>query len=357
MHAVRALIVIAGFLALAGIATAAIASPTTIVRSPTPVAAVTQDGNLLAWISINRTKCNVVHITGDGNSYVLPQPPNDGMTCHWNIATGVPRLAVAAGALAALWTLHEHNSNWVVTAQVGGKEIPVERLAHQSDGTRWWLGGTAGGGSTLAYSSVDVEYVDPLACGSGGSCAKKIADGEIDLVSDGQKTRLPNSGPALGLAVSTGRIAYVPATTVSQAGAPVSSATAAVEVDDISDGSVVSQVNPAGVPVAVGLSAHVVAVLARASGKKRLTWYDVATGVKLGGIGVPSTTAPVLTMDDQVIVYRVGQYLHALTISTGHGHVVATTAVGAVGLSLEQGRLVWAESSQSSGRIRAVSLP
>ena len=36
------------------------------------------------------------------------------------------------------------------------------------------------GGTTLAYSRVDVEYVDPLACASGGSCAKEIADGGIE---------------------------------------------------------------------------------------------------------------------------------------------------------------------------------
>ena len=357
MHAVRALLVTAGFLIIAGVAAAAAAPPTTIVRSPSPVAAVTQDGGLLAWISLNRTKCNAVHMTGDGNSYVLPQPLNGAMTCRWSLAVGVPRLAIAAGASAALWTLRERGSNWVVTAQVGGGEIRVDRLTHQSDGTRWWLGGISGGGTTLAYSSVDVEYIDPLACGSGGSCAKEIAGGGIELVSGGQKTPLPHSGPALGLAVSNGRIAYVPATAVSQAGAPVSSASATVEVADVSDGTAVSQANPVGVPLAVGLSPHVLGVLSRAAGKKRLTWYDAATGAKLGGIAVPATTSPVLAADDQVIIYRVGQYLHALTLATGHAHVVGRMALGAIGLSLDAGRLVWAESGQSSGRIRALSVP
>ena len=358
MLAVRILIVTAGFLAIAGIAAAAgTTPPTTIVHSPSPVAAVTQDGGLLAWISINRTKCNAVHITGDGNSFVLPQPLNGGMTCRWSLAAGVPRLAIAAGASAALWTLHQGSSNWVVTAQVGGREIAVERLAHQSDGTRWWLGGITGGGTTLAYSTVDVEYVDPLACGSGGSCAKKIADGGIELVTAGQKTPLPNSAPALGLAVSDGRIAYIPATAVTKTGAPVSSANAAVHVQDASDGSDVSQANPVGVPIAIGLSSHVLAVLSRSAGKKKLAWFDATTGARLGGIAVPATTSPVLAVDDQVIVYRVGQYLHALTVATGHGQVVGRMALGAIDLSLDAGRLVWAESGQSSGRIRALSVP
>jgi hypothetical protein len=342
---VRALIVTAGFLAIAGIGAAAAAvQPTTLVHSPSPVAAVTQDGGLLGWLSGNGTKCNAVHITGDGKNYVLPQPPNGSLTCHWNLAAGMQRVAIAAGASAALWTLHEHGSDYV-------------QLAHQGDGTRWWLGGIAGGGTTLAYSFVDVEYVDPLACGSGGSCAKKIAGGAIDLVSAGQKTPLPNSSPALGLSISDGRIAYIPATAVSKTGAPVSSADAAVQVADVSDGSIVSQANPVGVPLAVGLSSHVLAVLARVAGKVRLTWYDPATGAKLGGIGVPPKTSPALAVDDQVIVYRVGRFLHALTVATGHAHVLAKTAPGPVGLSLDQARLVWAENSRTSGRIRALSVP
>lgn len=349
----RALLVIVGLLALAGIASAA--TPTTLVRSKVPVDAVTQDGGMLAWLSGTHSACNQIHMTGNGHSYVLPQPPNSGMTCRWSLAPGVPRLAVAADASAALWTLHQRGSDWVVTAEVGGKEIDIERLAHQSDGTRWWLGGLTGGGSTLAYSRVDVEYVDPLACASGGSCAKEIADGAIELVSAGEKTELPNSDPALGLSVSGGRIAYIPATAVNKSGAPVSSPSAAVRVVDASDGTSVSQANPVGTPVAVGLSPHVLAVLAHVSGKAKLTWYDPATGTKLGGIGVPATTSPALAVDDQVIAYRVGQYLHGLVIDTGHQHVLAKTAVGAFGLSLDEGRLVWAESGSSSGRIRAVS--
>jgi len=295
-------------------------------------------------------------MSGSGNTYVVPQPPNLSMTCHWDMSTGGEQLAIARGASAALWTLHKRGSNFVMTAQIAGKEIKVDRLAHQSNGTGWWLGGITGGGTTLAYSSVDVEYVDPIGCGSGGSCKKKIAGGGINLVTPaGQKTSLPNTGPALGLAVSNGRIAYIPATTVVK-GAPASSPTVPLPVQDVSNGTVVSRASPVGVPFVVALAPHVLAVLSRRAGNPRLTWYDPATGRKLGGIAVPLLTAPELAVNDQVIVFRFGRALRALVLATRHVRSLGKTALDYLGLSLDQGRLVWAENRRASGRIRALSV-
>jgi hypothetical protein len=352
---VRALFVTAGFLAIAGVAAAATPYPRTIVRSSSPVVAVTQDAGRLAWLSANQTKCNAVHWTG-GKTYVLPQPQSGSLTCRWSLAVGAQGLAIAAGASAALWTLHKPGSDYVITAHVGGKEVKVERLAHQEDGTGWWLGGIAGGGTALAYSRVNIGYINPLSCGSGGSCAEKIAGGGIKLVTAGQKTSLPHSTPALSLAVSDGRIAYIRATAVSRAGAPVTRAGVPVQVVDVPNGALVSQVNPVGAPLAIALSSHVLAVLSRASGTLRLAWYDPATGAMHGALTVSPKTAPALAVDDQVIVYRVGQFLRALTVATGRVYVLAQVTTGFVGFSLDRGRLVWAEHTRTSGRIRALSV-
>ena len=357
MQTVRALIVTAGLFAVAGIAAAAVPQATTIQRVPAPVSALAQDGGFLAWLAGDGTKCNTVHLTNNGNTDVLPQPPNTSMTCHWDMSHGSEQLAIAADASAALWTLHERHSDFVMTAEVGGKEIKVDRLAHQNNGTGFWLGGITGSGSTLAYSSIDVEYIDPLGCASGGSCRKKIAGGEIDLVSSGQATPLPNSGPALGLAVSNGRIAYIPATQVTKAGAPASSPSSTVPVLDVASGAVISDANAIGVPLAVGLAAHVLAVLSRGDHNLRLTWYDPATGQRLGGIAVPSQTAPELAVDDQVIVYRFGRAMRAVVLATRHVRALGKTGPAYLGLSLDQGRLVWAENHRLSGRIRALSMP
>jgi hypothetical protein len=354
---VRALFATAGFFVIAGIAAASAQQhPKTIVHSSTPVEAVTQDGGRLAWLSGSRSKCNAIHLTGGGKVHVLPQPQSGSMTCRWRLTPGAQELAIAAHASAALWTLHELRADYVMTAQVGGQEVKVQRLAHQSDGTRWWLGGIAGSGTTLAYAAVDVEYVDPIGCGSGGSCAKKIAGGRIELVNAGKKTRLPHSGPALDLAVSDGRIAYIQPTAVSKTGAPVARSSSAVQVADVSTGAVVSQVNPVGVPLAIGLSAHLLAVLSRAAGDLKLTWYNPASGRRRGGITVSPKTAPTLVVGDHVIVYRVGHYLRALTVATHHTRALVKVTTGFVGLSLDKGRLVWAETTHTSGRIRSLSV-
>lgn len=352
----RALIVTAVFLAIAGIASAAAPQPTTIVHAPAPIRAVAQDGGFLSWLAGDGKKCNVIHLTGGGHSYVLPQPSNTSMTCHWTISSAGVHLAIAADAASALWTLHEPRSDFIMSAQVAGKEVEVDRLAHPG-GTGWWLGGIAGSGVTLAYSSVDVEYVDPLACGASGSCKKYIKKGGINLVTaGGAKVALPNAGPALALATNNDRIAYIRATTVAKDGSPASSAGATVPVVDAETGATISQAKPAGVPLALGLSAHVLAILSRNNHFLRLSWYDPATGVKLGGIGVPVQTAPELAVSDQAIVFRFGRTLRALVIATRHVHPLGTTAASYLGLSLDQGRLVWAENHKTYGLIRALPI-
>jgi hypothetical protein len=241
-----------------------------------------------------------------------------------------------------------------MTAQVGGREIQVDRLAHPN-GTGQFLGATAGAGNTLAYSWVDVEYLDPLGCGSGGSCKKKIAGGGIDLVTAGQKTPLPGAGPALGLAVSAGRVAYIPATTVVRGGVPASNPSVTIPVEDASNGAIVSQPKAIGTPIAIGLSPHILAVLSHGPHGMRLTWYDPATGEKIDGITVPAQTAE-LAVSDQVIVFRFGRALRSVVPATGHVRALGKTAAQYLGLSLDAGRLVWAENHRSSGRIRALQV-
>lgn len=344
------------FFAIAGIASAAAPQPTTIAHTPAPVKALAQDNGRLAWLGGDGKKCNAVHLTDSGHTYVLPQPPNTSMTCHWALSSGVVHLAIAGDADTALWTLHERRSDFVMSAPIAGKEVQVDRLAH-ADGTGWWLGGIGGAGTTLAYSAVDVEYVDPLSCGSGGSCKKKIAGGGIDLVTPaGQKSPLPKAGPALSLAVNGGRVAYIRATTVAKDGTPASSPNAGVPVRDASTGTIVSLAKPVGVPLAVGLSAHVLAILSRNVHFLRLSWYDPATGKKLGGIGVPLQTAPELAVSDQSVVFRFGRNLRALVLAKRHVHPLGKTAANYLGLSLDQGRLVWAENHKTYGLIRALTV-
>lgn len=358
---------------LAGAAGAALSQPRTLIRSTTgPIEAVTQDGHYLAWAAVGGSKCNVVRVLGPtGGNQVTPQPATGSMTCHWDLSDGTMQLAFASASSTALWTLHESGDNpvdYVMTAQMGGSEQKVDRLAHASDGTGLWLGGVVGAGGTLAYSSVDVEYADPLGCASGGSCRKTIAGGGIQLVALGSSTPLPNAKPALELAAANGLLAYVPASRVDKSGAPKPGSNASIQVVDATTGAQCAVVSSPGIPLAIALSSHVLAVLAHSNGSERLVWYGLrpssteggpgcsTDATQLGSVAVSSRTTPQLAASDRLVVYRVGQALRGVAVSTGVVRTLAQVEGTPVGLSLQAKQIAWAENTSSAGRIRALSL-
>jgi hypothetical protein len=360
---VRALLATAGLLVLAGSATAALPTAHTIRKSPSgPIEAVAQDGPLVAWLAMGRKPCDQVRVASPGRrDRSLPTPSSGSMTCRWNLEDGQPQLAVAAKMSTALWTLHESGPSpldYVLAATFGGPERRIDHLTHTSTGTGLWLGGVAGAGRTLAYSDVDVEYVDPIGCLEGGSCQQKIAGGGIQLVGrTGKPTLLPNSAPALALAAVPGRIAYIPATTVDDTGAPAATAGEPLAVVDALTGAVVCHVAPRGLPLAIALSPHIVAVLTQNLRGDRISWYDSTQGTKLGSVPVVRRTAPQLVASDQLLVYRTGRLLHGITTHGARTRILARTAPTSVGMSLENGRLVWAENRpDGTGRLRALAV-
>jgi hypothetical protein len=258
----------------------------------------------------------------------------------------------------ALWTLHESGPSpfdFVVAASVGGPERELDRLAHASDGTGKWLGGVAGAGKTLAYSWDDVEYVDPVDCLSGGSCKQKIADGGIQLVTRAKNTSLPGAKPALQLAAAAGRVAYIPALTV-KAGRPSANTNSSLYIVDARSGDIVGQPFVRGIPIAIALSAHVLAVLTTQAGPRdRISWFSASDGTKLGSALVSDRAASQLAASDRLIVYRVGRLLRSVGVRNGHIGKLAKTAQNWVGLSLARNRLVWAENHGTGGRLRALA--
>lgn len=361
----RALIATAGLIALAGGAAASPSQPQTLRRSATRIAAVAQDGKLVAWLAEGGTKCNAVHILTAAGTDLLPQPAASSMTCHWDLSDGRPQLGLAAARSLALWTLHLGGSSpfdYVMAAQAGGQEVVLDRLGHASDGTGHWLGGVAAAGTTLAYSTIDVEYADKLGCLAGGPCRREIAGGGIQTYSglpNGAARRgpVPGAGAALELAAGGGRLAYVAATGVNAAGAPVTKASAPVWVVEPASGTVVSWVKPHAVALAIALSPHVLAVLGRNGRRETIRWYSVGTGARLGSVAVPSRTASELAVDDRLIVFRVGPRLRGIALRSRRVRTLTKVTGAPVGLSLRQGRLVWAENRGGHGRIRMLAVP
>ncbi|HET8751617.1 MAG TPA: hypothetical protein VFM43_03725 [Gaiellaceae bacterium] len=358
----RALLATAGLLALAGSAAAGSPTAHTLRKSPGgPIEAIAQDGRTVAWLSSStKGACAEVHVLSPGvPDQTLPQPAAGSMTCRWDLTDGQAQLAVAARISTVLWTLHESAPapfDNVVAASFGGPERQIKKLAHASDGTGKWLVGVAGSGRTLAYSWDDVEYVDKLACLSGGSCRRKIADGGIGIVTPTGDQPLPGAKPALQLAASAGRIAYIPATRV-MANHPGASTNNSVYVVDAVTGDPVSSAYVRGVPAAIALSPHVLAVLTQRGPRDRISWFSATDGTKLGSVLVSSRAEPQLAATDQVIVYRVNQTLLAVSTATGAIRTLAKTAPDPVGLTLKKNQLVWAENRTDTGRLRALAVP
>jgi hypothetical protein len=320
---------------------------------------VAQDGSVTAWFTSSTQECDTIHVLAPGMpDRTLPQPASDSMTCRWDLSDGGAQLAIAGRMSAALWTLHESGPapfDIVLAAPVGGPERQIVRLAHASDGTGKWLGSVAGSGKTLAYSWDDVEYVDKIACLSGGSCRRKIADGGIGIVTRTSDAPLPNVGPALQLAAAAGRIAYVPATRV-PANQPGASTNGFVNIVDGTTGDPVAQASVGGIPAAIALTSHVLAVLTQRGPRDRISWFSATDGTKLGTVLVSRRTLPQLTASDQLIVYQVDRTVFGVSTANSSIRMLAKTGPTPLGLSLANGRLVWAENDEDSGRLRALAV-
>jgi hypothetical protein len=360
---VRALLAIAGLLVLASSAVAGRPTARTLRKSPDgPIVAIAQNNAVAAWLTSSSKSCNTVHILTPGKpDRSLPQDASDSMTCRWNLEIGQPQLAIASRMSTALWTLHSGSSffDQVLAASLGGPERQLKQFSHHSDGTGQWLGGVAGAGRTLAYSWYDIEYNNPTKCLSTGSCKQKIADGGIQIVTRTTDTSLPQALPALQLAASGGRIAYIPAT-IAHAGRASGGSNATIYVVDAATGDVVGSAFVRGIPRAIALTSHALAVLTgQGTAHDRISWFTPSGAKKLGSVLVSGETTPQLAMNDQLIVYRVFSKLNGIPLHGGRIRTLAkTSADDTVGLSLAHGRLLWAVNRHSgdSGRLRALTV-
>jgi hypothetical protein len=171
-------------------------------------------------------------------------------------------LAVAGQTSDVLWTLHADSPlefDYLVGAGAGDTlERRFQELAHTNRGAGLWFGGVTGNGATLAYGVTTVYYEDEAGCLAGtGSCAMKIAGGGVYRVVVGRPRSRSRDEPAVAVAASDGRIAYVRPERSRRTASLSRGADATIEVVDAASGRVVSTVRPEGTPVAVAMSAHV----------------------------------------------------------------------------------------------------
>jgi hypothetical protein len=344
--------------------------PQTLYTSPSgKIAAFAQDGSVLAWFAPSTKQCNKIWLLSLGTSGQVSLPDESAssrnVTCQWDV---VPPVRLALADTNVLWTLRDKLSplrfDYLLgagagTQSMGTDERRFQEIAHAGRGAGLWFGGMAGdsdrNGATLAYGVTAVTYVDEIACLSKGSCAMKIAGGGVHLIVGRRDVVIPNTPPAVAVAVSGSSVAYIPAAaTLGKGGQPVASADDPIEVRDAQSGAPIVSVTPAGTPLAIALSPGVLATLEQTKLGTRLAWYSASTGQPIGSVPVPSGTTPELTASDQLIVFRVGRSIRAASVTTHKVTTLTEAASTPIGLSLEGTRLAWAENVKGRGRIRAL---
>ena len=350
---------------VAAAAPAAGATPKTLVSLPgTTIAGFAQNGPFYAWVvNGQKRRCNTIHIRSLINplSAVVPNVDARNVTCTWQIGkTAVVPLAVDTNA-NTLWTLSESTPlqyDYLIGAgalPANKSERRLQQLAHTSKGAGLWLGGIVGSGNTLAYAVTSVDYKDEAGCLAGtDTCDMMIVSGGVYRL-DGWHPKLVYDRAAVTLAASDNTIAIVPTDSVTKEGKPVAGADLPIIVVNAKTGAQISSFSPQGTPVAIALSAHVLATIERTPIGSRIAWYNPLTGSAIGSAPIATAAAPELTVSDKYVVFRIGRSIRSIDIATGRIRTIARAAATPIGLSLVGTRLAWAEDLKNgTARIRAL---
>lgn len=345
---------------------AAAPRPQTLFALPSgTIQGFAQDRSLVAWFSPDRKRCNAVNVLSltQGTRVVLPDESGSApnVTCRWDLVPQSP-VPLALAGTDALWVLREAGAvpfDYILGAGYPNdtRERRVKEVAHSSKGPGLWLGGIAGDHDSLVYATTTVSYVDELACLSNGSCDMKISGGGIfRVVGSKPPVQIDAAPPAVEVAVSGTNVAYVQAATIGKNGTPGASADLPIEVRNTITGALVCRAKPGGVPLAVALSPLYVSAIERTPLGLRLAWYDATSGDPRGSVSLPAGTSPELAASDQLLAFRVGRSISGVRLPAHRVTPLARAAGTPIGMSLEGGRLAWAENVGGKGRIRALYL-
>jgi hypothetical protein len=338
-------------------------APHTLLTTKTAIRAFAQDSGRIAWIGAKWH----VDVRGTGRR---PKTLLVGTAHPFPGNGGVPSQLALAGA-RVLWTRHGggnflETSVWVRKA--GARPAPKMvflAAALRDGGPGGFFGPIVGVGSTLAYTDVDYECVDPNDCSELAE-QPSPSNGVFRVTGTTGITQLPVVVPgATELAVSGNRIALLPspeqvaATQLSNPDfPPPAPAGTPVEIRDATTGSLVAQFTPPGTVRALAFSGSVAAVVDElADGTRNIERYDATTGALLGttdDIAVGDT----LSASGHTLVYAVGGgKIEALNLTTGALRVLGVSPRSPIGLSVVGKRVAWAVNLHGHGRVLALTLP
>jgi len=338
-------------------------APRTLLATRGPIRAFAQDSGRIAWIG---AKWHVeVRRTGHRQKTVLvgtahPFPGNGG----------VPSQLALAGA-RVLWTRHGggnflETSVWVRKA--GARPAPkmvFRAAALREGGPGGFFGPIVGAGSTLAFTDVDYQCVDPNDCSELAE-QPSPSNGVFRVTGTTGITQLPGLVPgATELAVSGNLIALLPApqqvaaTQLSNPSAPPPAPPGTpIEIRAATTGSLVAQFTPPGTVRALALSGSIAAVVYElGDGSRNIDLYDVARG-ELIGTTTGVATDDSISMSGDTLVFSVGGgKIETMDANTGAQRVLAVSPGAPIGLSVAGKRVAWAVNVHGHGRVLALTLP
>jgi hypothetical protein len=334
----------------------------TLLTTKTTIRAFAQDSSRIAWIG---RKWHVdVRGTGHRPKTVLVGSAHPFV----GGSGGVPSRLALVGS-RAFWTRHGGGNDFetsVWTRKVvarGSARMVFLTAADREDRSGSYFGGLAAGSSTVAFTTVDYQCLDPDTC-SQLTVEPTVLTGTYRVTGTASRVQVPNAPGSVDLAVGAGRVALLPApgqiapSQVGEVTAPsLAEPGTTVEIRDAVTGALSAQFTPPGTVRALALSGAVAAVVDRlGDGTTAIERYDPTTGTLLGAT-IDVAAGDSLSVSGHTLVYAVGNTIEAMDATTGTQRVLAASPGPPIGLSVAGKRVAWAVNAHGRGRVLALTLP
>jgi hypothetical protein len=335
-----------------------IAQPTTVAVFPAQVIGVAQDSGSIAWLRQTASGCEL-----DVRSPGGAEQRTAGSRADCVLAPADLALAAGRAAWGGYQDVNCGGTDAAVNTAAGSAHPrQVQQILGDCLGYATAYQGLTSDGRSFLYALLVTrpESASTIDCGQGGRCSWQLAGGRIVRISGSHPHTIAGMPPAALLAGASGRVALVePARSASSNGRsasafdwPRAALDGTVQIRDTTTVAIVSSFRPSGTVRAVALSARRAAVLVEsAGGARRIEWYDVDSGARLGTVAVPAATDNRLSTDGRYVAFAVGDTVRVLDLETREQRIVRRAASVPVGLSISNGRLVWGENSSTGGRV------
>ncbi len=339
-------------------------TPRTLLTTKTSIRAFAQDTSRVAWVGskwhLDTRKLGpkaTTFLVGTAHPFV---GGNDAV---------MPQLALAGSRVA--WTRNGGGNDFetaIFVRNAGAKakaRIVFNTAADREERTGSYFGALAAGGSTLAFTTVDYQCVDPSDCSELAAAQPSRVGGAFRVIGTSHTAQVPNAPGSLELAVSAGRVALLPApqllspTQIADVSSPsLVRPGARVLIRNATTGDLVSAFTPPGTVKALALTGSVAAVIDDlGDGTRQIERYDATTGTLLGTTG-NIAVGNTLSAADNTFVYAVaGEKIEAMDAKTGAPRVLAVSPAPPIGLSIAGKRVAWAVNAHGHGRVLALTLP